>query len=55
MRLLVKNQKENKPKEPVIPDKEEAKSPFVMQKYKTELKYITLRKKETRSAKQRHL
>jgi hypothetical protein len=38
MRLLVKNQKENEPKEPVMPDKEEAKSPFVMKKYKTELK-----------------
>ena len=33
MRLLVKNQKENEPKEPVMPDKEEAKSPFVMKKY----------------------
>jgi hypothetical protein len=30
MRLLVKNQKENEPKEPVMPDKEEADSPFVM-------------------------
>ena len=38
MRLLVKNQKENEPKEPVMPDKEEAKSPFVMKKYETELK-----------------
>jgi hypothetical protein len=42
MRLLVKNQKEKEPKEPVIPaDKEEAreaKSPFEMKKYKTELK-----------------
>jgi hypothetical protein len=38
MRLLVKNQKENEPKEPVIPDMEEAKSPFVMKKYETELK-----------------
>jgi hypothetical protein len=34
----VKNQKENEPKEPVMPDKEEAKLPFVMKKYKTELK-----------------
>jgi hypothetical protein len=32
MRLLVKNQKENEPKEPVMPDKEEGKSPFVMKK-----------------------
>jgi hypothetical protein len=32
MRLLVKNQKENDPKELVMPDKEEAKSPFVMKK-----------------------
>jgi hypothetical protein len=32
MRLLVKNQKENKPKEPVMPDKEEAKLPSVMKK-----------------------
>jgi hypothetical protein len=30
--LLVKNQKENEPKEPVMPDKEEATSPFVMKK-----------------------
>jgi hypothetical protein len=35
MRLLVKNQKENEPKEPVMPDKEEGKSPFVMKKYET--------------------
>jgi hypothetical protein len=32
MRLLVKNQKENEPKEPVMPDKEEAELPFVMKK-----------------------
>jgi hypothetical protein len=33
MRLLVKNQKENEPKEePVIPDKEEANLIFVMEK-----------------------
>jgi hypothetical protein len=38
MLLLVKNQKENEPKEQVMPDKEEAKSPFVMKKYETELK-----------------
>ncbi len=38
MRLLVKNQRENEPKEPDMPDKEEAKSPFVMKKYETELK-----------------
>jgi hypothetical protein len=38
MRLLVKNQKENKPKELVMPDKEEAKSPFMMKKYETDLK-----------------
>jgi hypothetical protein len=38
MRLLVKNQKETYPKEPVMPDMEEAKSPFVMKKYETELK-----------------
>jgi hypothetical protein len=38
MRLLVKNQKENEPKEPVMPDKkEEVNSPFGMKKYKTEL------------------
>jgi hypothetical protein len=35
MKLLVKNhQKENEPKEPVMPGKEEAKSPFMMKKYK---------------------
>ena len=33
MRLLVKNQKENEPDEPVMLDKEEAKSPFMMKKY----------------------
>jgi hypothetical protein len=30
MRLLVKNQKENEPKEPVMPGKEETESPFMM-------------------------
>jgi hypothetical protein len=34
MKLLAKNQKENEPKEPVMPGKEEAKSPSVMKKYK---------------------
>jgi hypothetical protein len=34
MRLLVKNQKENEPKEQVMPGKEEAKSPFMIEKYK---------------------
>jgi mannose-6-phosphate isomerase class I len=38
MRLLVKNQKENEPKEPVMPDKEEVKSPCMIKKYETELK-----------------
>jgi hypothetical protein len=38
MRLLVKNQEENEPKEPVMPDKEEAKLPLVIKKYGTELK-----------------
>jgi hypothetical protein len=33
MRLLEKNQKVNEPKEPVMPGKEEAKSPFMMNKY----------------------
>jgi hypothetical protein len=34
MKLLVKNhQKENDPKEPVMPGKEEAKWPFMMKKY----------------------
>jgi hypothetical protein len=34
MKILVKNhQKENEPKEPVMPGKEEAKSPFMMKKY----------------------
>jgi hypothetical protein len=32
IRLLVKNQKEKEPKEPFMPDKEEAKLPFVMKK-----------------------
>jgi mannose-6-phosphate isomerase class I len=44
MRLLVKNQKENEPEEPVMPDKEEAKSPFVMKKYETELKQYYFKK-----------
>jgi hypothetical protein len=44
MRLLVKNQKENEPKEVVMPDIEEAKSPFVMKKYKTELKQYYFKK-----------
>ena len=30
MNILVENQKEHEPEEPVMPDKEEAKSPFVM-------------------------
>jgi hypothetical protein len=35
---------ENKPKEPVMPDKEEAEWPFVMKKYKTELKQYYFKK-----------
>jgi hypothetical protein len=46
MRLLLKNQMESEPKEQVMPDKEEAKSPFVMQKYETRLKQYHLFKKE---------
>jgi mannose-6-phosphate isomerase class I len=44
MRLLVKNQKENEPEEPVMPDKEEAKSLFVIKKYETELKQYYFKK-----------
>jgi hypothetical protein len=33
MRLLVMNQKENEPKEPVMLGKEEVKSPLIMKKY----------------------
>jgi hypothetical protein len=44
MRLLAKNQKGNESKEPVLPDKEETKSPFVMKKYKTELKQYYFKK-----------
>jgi hypothetical protein len=44
MRLLVKNQKENEAKKPVMPDMEEAKSPFVMKKYETELKQYHFKK-----------
>jgi hypothetical protein len=44
MRLLVKNQKENEPKEAVMPDKEEAKLPFVMKKYEVELKQYYFKK-----------
>jgi hypothetical protein len=43
-RLLVKNQEDNEPKEPAMPDKEEAKSPFIMKKYETELKQYSLKK-----------
>jgi hypothetical protein len=38
MRLLVKSQKEIEPKEPVMPVKEEVKSPFIMKKCEAELK-----------------
>jgi hypothetical protein len=44
MRLLVKNQMENEPKEPATPDKDEANSPFVMKKYETELKQYYFKK-----------
>jgi hypothetical protein len=44
VRLLVKNQKGNEPKEPVMSDKEEAKSPFAMKKYETELKQYYFKK-----------
>jgi hypothetical protein len=45
MRLLVKNQEENDPEESVMPDKEEAKLPFIMKrKYETELKQYYFRK-----------
>jgi hypothetical protein len=44
MRLLVKNQKEKEPEEAVMPDKEEAKLPFVMKKYETELKQYYYKK-----------
>jgi hypothetical protein len=44
MRILVKNQMENEPKEPATPDKDEAKSPFVMKKYETELKQYYFKK-----------
>jgi hypothetical protein len=40
----VKNQKENEAKEPLMPDKEEAKLPFVMKKYETELKQYYFKK-----------
>jgi hypothetical protein len=53
MRLLVKKQEENKPKEPLMIDKEEAKLPFVMKKCKTELKQYYFKKEryEERKAK----
>jgi hypothetical protein len=35
---LVKNQKENEPKELVMPGKEEAKSPSMMKKYRMSTK-----------------
>jgi hypothetical protein len=40
----VKNQEENESGEPVIPDKEEAKLPFVLKKYETELKQYYFKK-----------
>jgi hypothetical protein len=43
MRLLVKNQKEDKPKGPSR-DKEEANSPFLMKKYETEMKQYYFKK-----------
>jgi hypothetical protein len=39
-----RTRRENKPKEPVMPYKEEAKLPFVMKKYKTELKQYYVKK-----------
>jgi hypothetical protein len=44
MRLLVKSQKENEPEEPIMLEKEEAKLPFVMKKYETELKQYYFKK-----------
>ena len=44
MRFLVKIEKENEPKEPVMPDKEEEKSPFVMKKHERELKQYYFKK-----------
>jgi hypothetical protein len=44
MRLFVKNQKENEPEEAVMPDKGEAKAPFLMKKYETELKQYYFKK-----------
>jgi hypothetical protein len=44
MIFLVKNQEENERKEPVMPDKEEAKLPFIMKKYETELKQYYFKK-----------
>jgi hypothetical protein len=44
IRLLEKKQSENEPKERVMLDKEEAKSPFVMKKYETELKQYYFKK-----------
>jgi hypothetical protein len=40
----LKNQKDNEPKEPVMPDKEEATLPFVMKEYETELKQYYFKK-----------
>jgi hypothetical protein len=48
VRLLMKNQKEKEPKEPVMPDKEEAKLPLVMKKYATELNYFKKERKKER-------
>jgi hypothetical protein len=46
MSLLVKNQTENEPKEPVMPGKEEEKLPFMMKKYES---------KDTMSTKERYV
>jgi hypothetical protein len=51
MRLFVKNQKENKPKEQVILGKEEAKLPFVMKKHETELKQYYFKKERCKEHK----
>jgi hypothetical protein len=46
MRLLVKNQKENEPKEPVMPDEEEVKSPFCDEEVQNRVETILLQERK---------
>jgi hypothetical protein len=55
MRLLVKNQKESEPKEPVIPDKEEAKSPFCDEEGGNRVETTLLQERKIRGAQTKNI